>query len=97
MSGALTTHEVMTLQETADYLRLPEETVSELVDRRGLPGRRIDSEWRFLRSAVDDWLSSPEKRNKLVRQFGALKDDPFLDKMVEQIYQERTRPATDDS
>jgi len=32
----------------------------------------------------------------LERQAGALKDDPYLEEMLEQIYRERGRPMTED-
>jgi excisionase family DNA binding protein len=41
--------EVLTLAEAAAYLRFSEEDVVRLVHEQGLPGRRLDREWRFLR------------------------------------------------
>jgi excisionase family DNA binding protein len=48
--------EVLTLAETAAYLRTSEEAVLKLVDRGTLPAQRIGGEWRLLKRAVADWL-----------------------------------------
>ncbi len=42
--------EVMTLSETAEFLRLNSKTVVKLANEKQLPGRRIGRDWRFLRS-----------------------------------------------
>ena len=43
---------VLTLEEAADYLRLPRETVERQAIRGRIPGRRIEDTWRFLRDAL---------------------------------------------
>lgn len=48
--------EVLTLGETAAFLRVPEEAVLALVSNDALPGQRIGGEWRFLKRAVVEWL-----------------------------------------
>jgi excisionase family DNA binding protein len=49
--------EVLTLAEAAAYLRVAEEELADLAVGGGIPARRIGGEWRFLRGALDDWLS----------------------------------------
>jgi hypothetical protein len=49
---------VLTLEELADYLRLPIASVQRHARLGQLPGQAIDGEWRFLRSAIDQWLAS---------------------------------------
>jgi excisionase family DNA binding protein len=51
-----TTAMVLTLEEVADYLRLPLESVRRHAIQGRLPGQAIDGEWRFLRRAIDQWL-----------------------------------------
>src|SRR5438270_11877558 len=77
--------EVLTLAEAAAYLRIPEEEVLRLVQTDGLPGRRLGEEWRFLKSALQDWLRAPPAeagKKGMLSQIGALKDDPYLDEML---------------
>ena len=92
--------EVLTLAEAADYLRLSESEVIELVDAQGLPARFSGSESRFLKSAIQDWLrtgplprSSKEAWLSLV---GSCKNDPDLEGIVEEAYRQRGRPVTED-
>src|SRR5947209_13361922 len=74
--------DVFTLTDAAAYLRLPERVVEDLVYTQGLPGRRMGVEWRFLKSAIQDWLkiSSPPMSEKEVWESvaGIWKDDPTV-------------------
>jgi excisionase family DNA binding protein len=91
--------EVLTLAEAAAYLRLSEATVIGLVHSQGLPGRFAGKEWRFLKSAIQEWLSKPPPQYSKEAQMsvvGSLKDDPDLIPMVEEIYRRRGRPITED-
>ena len=58
-------NEVITLSETAQYLKLAERTVLRMVHRNGIPCAKVASQWRFLRTVVDDWLIA---RMKVVPQ-----------------------------
>jgi excisionase family DNA binding protein len=91
--------EVLTLAEAAAYLRLAEAEVIAQVHEQDLPGRFAGSQWRFLKSAIQEWLSkSPPKYSKEAQRSvaGLLKDDPSLVPMVEEIYRQRGRPITED-
>jgi excisionase family DNA binding protein len=89
--------EVLTLAEAAEYLRVSESEVHDLIRQQGLPGRKIGDQWRFLKAGLRDWLRSPLIENwRLMELAGAWKDDPYLDEMLKQIYEERGRPMTED-
>jgi excisionase family DNA binding protein len=49
--------EVLTAAQLAELLQLDEDTVTELSERRELPGRKLGEEWRFSRSAILAWLA----------------------------------------
>jgi excisionase family DNA binding protein len=83
--------EVLTIEEVADYLRLPEEIVLQEAAQGHLPGRKIADTWRFLKQAIDDWLRTQDSRAILLSQAGALSDDENLDELLEKIYQMRGR------
>ena len=94
-------NEVLTLAETAAYLRLPEADVIAAVSTQGLPGRLVNEEWRFLKAALQQWLSvsepTAEMRNAaMLAMAGAWKDDPDLEDVVEDVYRKRGRPITED-
>lgn len=87
--------EVLTLEEVAEYLRLPQETIARQAVQGRIPGRRIEDTWRFLRAAIDDWLHSQDSRTILLQQAGALADDETLTALRTAIYQARKRPEAD--
>ncbi len=84
--------DVMTLEETASYLRVPTEAVERVATRGQLPGRRIEDSWRFLRAAIDEWLRNNDSRTVLLQQAGALSDDETISEMLSNIYTTRGRP-----
>jgi excisionase family DNA binding protein len=88
-------YEVLTIEEVADYLRLPVATVERQAQKGQLPARRIEDTWRFLKSAIDDWLRSQDSRTLLLQQAGALANDESLVGIRESIYRERGRPETE--
>ncbi len=53
-------HSVLTIEEVAEYLRLPIDSVRRHAFQALLPGQVIEGEWRFLRSAIDQWLATPK-------------------------------------
>lgn len=91
--------EVMTLMEAAAYLRVSEDAVLHLVRNQDLPARLLETEWRFLKAAINDWLRAQPKqgsREAVLSTIGAWKDDPFLEEELKEIYKRRGRPMTED-
>jgi excisionase family DNA binding protein len=87
---------VLTLPEAAAYLRLPPDDVLRLVAEQGLPARRLGEQWRFLRRAIQAWLSTPLSAGHpegIWAAAGTLKDDPCLDAMLKEIDRMRGRPG----
>jgi excisionase family DNA binding protein len=74
----VSTPNILTLEETAEYLRLPVETVLNQALKGNIPGRRIEDNWRFLKAAIDDWLRAKNSRSVLLSQAGAFADDDSL-------------------
>ena len=48
--------DVMTLNEVAEYLRIPRSTTYKLAQEGKLPGQKVGRHWRFHKQAVEDWL-----------------------------------------
>jgi excisionase family DNA binding protein len=93
------TTDVLTLNEAAIYLRLPEEEVVRLVQYQGLPGRQTNTGWRFLKSALQDWLSIPPpkpSKEAVLSRIGNWKDDPYVGEELKKIYERRGRPMNGD-
>jgi excisionase family DNA binding protein len=93
------TTEVFTLNEAAAYLRVTESELLRLVDDQALPCRRFGTEWRFLKSAIQDWLRTPPKRGSreaILALAGAWKDDPYVEAELEEIYRKRREDLVED-
>lgn len=56
-SVAATQHSVMTLRESASYLRIPVARLEELAAERKLPGFQVDGKWRFSRARLEEWVA----------------------------------------
>ncbi len=78
-------------------MRMPEEKIERQALQGNIPGRRIEDEWRFLKTAVDDWLRSQDARKILINQAGALSDDKTLDDLRLKIYSGRGRSEVEES
>ncbi len=89
--------DVLTLREAATYLRVAEQDVLRMVHDQGLPGRQVGTDWRFLKTAIQDWLRTgtpPRLSSKeaLLALAGKFKDDPDLEEIVREAYRRRGRP-----
>jgi excisionase family DNA binding protein len=87
--------EVLTLTEAAEYLRVSESDVLDLATKHELPGRKIGQQWRFHRQGLAEWLLRRSAKERLLRHAGAMKDDPDMESMLDQIYRDRGRPMTE--
>jgi len=75
--------ELMTVKETAEYLRIPLPTVYYLVQRGQLPAIQIGGRWRIKRSLLDrDILKKGESGQPTVL---VIDDDPALQALFKQF------------
>jgi excisionase family DNA binding protein len=62
MKRALANHEtddeIMTVPTLADYLRCSQSMIYRLLKKRKIPALRLGSDWRFLRSDIDEWIAT---------------------------------------
>ena len=74
--GSQTNHDLMTVKETAAYLRIPLPTVYYLVQRGQLPAVQIGGRWRIKKNTLDkDILHKEEEGQPTVL---VLDDDPAI-------------------
>ncbi len=57
IGGSEDTDVVMTSVEASEYLKMHVKTVCRLAKEGKIPAKKVGSEWRFLRSVLDSWLS----------------------------------------
>ncbi len=55
----------------------------------------MEGTWRFLLSAVEDWLRTADQRTVLLRQAGTLVDDESLEEFLADTYRKRGRTEVD--
>jgi len=48
--------DVLTLNEVAEYLRIPRSTAYKLAQEGKIPGQKVGRHWRFHRTVVEQWL-----------------------------------------
>ncbi len=100
-NGSAIQADVLTLVEAATYLRVAEAEVLRLVEEQALPARRVGKDWRFLKAAIQQWLSTASSTPELrkVAQLalaGKYKDDPDLIRICEDAYRQRGRSMCED-
>ena len=60
---------LITLEETAEYLRVTKKTISRLVNAGKIPASKVGKQWRFNKEKIDEWLlknSSNKKASILI-------------------------------
>ena len=53
--------EILTLAETANYLKVSEKTVRRLIDDDAIPCAKVGGQWRFMKPMLQNWLQSQMK------------------------------------
>jgi hypothetical protein len=90
MITKISSPEVLTLEEAASYLRMAPAVLRDKATHGIIPGQAIDdNSWRFLKSAIDAWLSRSDSRNVLLSQAGIFVGDEMLVAIQEQIDRDR--------
>jgi excisionase family DNA binding protein len=47
---------LLTTEQVAEYLKVDKFTIYRLVAQKKIPAFRVGSQWRFKKSAIEDWL-----------------------------------------
>jgi excisionase family DNA binding protein len=50
-------HELLTIKEIGDLLRLHPSTIYKLTKKGKIPSFRVGSEWRFQRDQIERWMA----------------------------------------
>ena len=57
--------DILTLKETAEYLRVSRQTVYNVIKDRRIKAYKVGREWRFFRSNIMEYLESTS-RNRIL-------------------------------
>ena len=74
MPETTTIPEVLTLEDAGRFLKLSPDAVVRQAEAGQLPGRQVESSWRFLLSALEDWLGRRDSKAIFLEEAGAFKD-----------------------
>ncbi len=50
--------EILTIEEAAEYLRIPVSTVYRLAQSGRIPAQKVGRRWRFYRPTLTNWIAS---------------------------------------
>ena len=56
--------EIMTLEETAQYLKLGKSTLYKMAREGKIPAVKIANQWRFRKEDIDSWLQEIIKKKE---------------------------------
>jgi len=89
--------EVLTLAEAAAYLRVTEVALGKLAAGQAIPSQQIDGEWRFLKRALNGWLTYGRafEHHPPVPYFMGMFDHPAFDKLL-RLLEKRIDPTPDE-
>jgi len=48
--------DVLTIKQIAEFLQMNERTIYNLVKKRKIPAFKVGSDWRFLKTDIDNWI-----------------------------------------
>lgn len=95
-------YDVLTPAQAAEYLQVAETVVVQEAEAGRIPGRKIGTEWRFLRLTLFDWLNATPQsteakplssKERLLAIAGAWKgydEDP--EEFMNAVYRVRKKP-----
>ena len=58
--------EIMTIGETAQYLRISQSSLYKLAQEGRIPCQKVGRHWRFRKASIDNWLD--ERKSKATQQ-----------------------------
>ncbi|HNT24173.1 MAG TPA: helix-turn-helix domain-containing protein [Anaerolineales bacterium] len=57
--------DILTIQETSGYLRIPLRSLYKLAQEGNIPGQKVGRHWRFRRASIDRWLEENPFKKRL--------------------------------
>ena len=81
--------DLLTAKQVAEYLQLSQRSIYRLLERGELPATKIGGQWRFRKSAIDEWIDlhmgrlPPEDLRQI--STGARDDDVRLGSLLDEV------------
>jgi excisionase family DNA binding protein len=58
---------VLTIDELAEYLKIPKSTLYKLAQEGKVPGQKVGRHWRFRKETIDRWLEHDDRADSRKR------------------------------
>lgn len=58
--------EIMTIEEVAEYLRIPLSSLYKLAQQGKIPASKVGRHWRFRREVIDKWIDNQFETTKML-------------------------------
>jgi excisionase family DNA binding protein len=59
-----TSHEILTLPEVAQLLKVAEKTVYTMAQQSEIPAFKVRGQWRFKRTDIDQWIEEQKAASR---------------------------------
>jgi len=59
--------DILTADEVASLLRMPRSTIYSLAQEARIPSFKVGRQWRFRKSALEEWVKTQEQRPRRSR------------------------------
>ena len=60
--------EIMTLEETAKYLKIGKSTLYKMAREGKIPAVKIANQWRFRKDEIDEWWKKVRNKEALINK-----------------------------
>ena len=81
--------EILTLSEIAQYLKVSDKTILRMVGKGEIPGHKVSSQWRFQRTAIDQWLTAKMQDRSDDDLVGVIQTAPKITPIVKLVTSDR--------
>jgi len=81
--------EILTLSEIAQYLKVSDKTILRMVGKGEIPAHKISSQWRFQRTAIDQWLTAKMQDRSDDELVGVIQTAPKITPIVKLVSSDR--------
>lgn len=78
---------LMTVEETADYLRVTKKTIYRLLEKNHIPATKVGHQWRLDKGAIDKWLCQNMEGTKA--RILVIDDDQLILALLKEILEKQ--------
>jgi excisionase family DNA binding protein len=58
-------HDILTVKEVAEYLKLAQKTVYKLAANNQIPAFKVGNSWRFKKTDIEEWIEENQRTSNV--------------------------------